>query len=342
MEFYNIKWQDFGDHTGKSFKDLLTEPDFLDVTLACDDDKHVSAHKVILSGSSDFFKNILLKNYHQRPLIVLDGVKHSDLLAVVDFIYTGSADIPKERLEEFMRVGRKLKVKGLMQSSEEIDKLIPQKSEATKKTSPSLENVKMQNVRVNLKNVSLEEPQQTNNVVEQNFRDSVLHSLDTQQQESKDNPKEATESVKEELVEHPAPVFPLDEDISDDDDDIVMVHNDYANTNEQENKVAESNNEDQTHVTEDNGQKDETNTTEEHCPNIVIQAKIKGKKEKKVPALKCEECNLSVPDMDNLKLHKFYKHGRKTYKCDQCNHKAQRESSLVLHKQMKHSRPIGR
>ena len=329
MEFYNIKWQDFGSHTGNSFKDLLTEPDFLDVTLACDDDKPVSAHKVILSGSSDFFKNILLKNYHQRPLIVLDGVSHCDLLSVIDFIYTGSADVPKERLAEFMRVGRKLRVKGLMQSSDEIEKLIPQKSETMKKT--PLEKVKIQNVRVNLKNVSLDDSGQTYDG--NKSTDSALQSFDNQHQESVENHEEADKSVKEEFVEHSS-VFPVNEDTIEDDDDIVLVHNDYAKPTEKEINVAES-------VLENKSENEETNE-EDQCPNIIIQAKIKGKKQRKLPVLKCDECDHSVSDMDNLKMHKFYSHGRKIYKCDQCNHKTQREKALVFHKQMKHSRTMGR
>ena len=334
MEFYNIKWQDFGSHTGNSFKDLLTEPDFLDVTLACDDDKPVSAHKVILSGSSDFFKNILLKNYHQRPLIVLDGVSHCDLLSVIDFIYTGSADVPKERLWEFMRVGRKLKVKGLMQSSDEIEKLIPQKSETLKKT--ALDNVKIHNVRVDLKNVSFDDSGQTNDdVVAKESTDSVIQSLHNQHQESMENHDEAAKSMKEEFVEHPS-VFPVDEDSIEDDDDIVLVHNDYAKAIEKENNVDE-----RTNVIENKSENEKANV-EEPGPNILIEAKIKGKKQRKLPVLKCDECDHSVSDMDNLKMHKFYNHGRKIYKCDECNHKTQREKALVFHKQMKHSRTIGR
>ena len=334
MEFYNIKWQDFGSHTGNSFKDLLTEPDFLDVTLACDDDKPVSAHKVILSGSSDFFKKILLKNYHQRPLIVLDGVSHCDLLAVIDFIYTGSADVPKERLEEFLRVGRKLKVKGLMQSSEEIEKLIPRKRETTEKT--SIENSKIHNVRVNLKNVSSDVLTQKN-VVEQNFKDSVLTSANNQDSAES---TEGAKSVKEELIDHPT-FYPIDEDGIEDDDDIVLVHNDYARINNQEKEVTDCQNEVVTNVLEDESKKCETNVAE-LSPSIVIQAKVKGKKQKKVSSFKCDECDHYLPDLDNLKNHKFYKHGRKTYKCDQCNHKTQREKALEFHKQMKHSRTFGR
>ena len=332
MECYNVKWQDFSDHTGNSFKGLLKEPDFLDVTLACDDDKQISAHKVILSRSSEFLKNILLRNYHQRPLILLDGVSHSDLLAVIDFIYTGAADVPKEKLEDFLRVGRKLKVKGLMQSEDEVQKLIPPKPEGTIKhvEVPSLDNVKIHDVRVNLKNISSDNPK-----VSEHFEtNSNVESAVSYQESQENSNSEVNNILTENLVDFPAASSLNEECFEDDDDDIVLVHNDYADSNDEyENRL-----------TEFKSKEDETNeaNAEESSPNVVIQEKIIGKKQKKVSSFKCDECDHSVPDISNLKLHKFYKHGRKTYQCDQCNHKAQREKALVFHKQMKHSKNFGR
>ena len=113
---YNIKWNNFNLHTGDSFKDLCSEPDFLDVTLVSEDDMTVPAHKLILASSSDFFKKKLLRDYQSRPVLILDGVYYEELAAIKDFIYTGSADVDKDRLQEFLRVGRKFKVKGLIEN----------------------------------------------------------------------------------------------------------------------------------------------------------------------------------------------------------------------------------
>jgi hypothetical protein len=55
-EKFNLNWNEFGSSTVNSFKDLLTDEDFTDVTLACDDDKQIKAHKAILSASSVFFQ----------------------------------------------------------------------------------------------------------------------------------------------------------------------------------------------------------------------------------------------------------------------------------------------
>ena len=68
---------------------LWDDKDFTDVTLACEDGKQVEAHKVILASSSPFFQSILKKNKHIHPLIYMRGVKSDDLLAIVDFLYSG-------------------------------------------------------------------------------------------------------------------------------------------------------------------------------------------------------------------------------------------------------------
>ena len=56
-----------------NFKSLWENDDFLDVTLVCDDDDQIGAHKVILSAASTFFKNIFKRNQHSHPLLYLRG-----------------------------------------------------------------------------------------------------------------------------------------------------------------------------------------------------------------------------------------------------------------------------
>ena len=56
METFNLSWTDFSSSATESFKKLLTDTSFADVTLVCDDNKQMNAHKVILGSSSQFFK----------------------------------------------------------------------------------------------------------------------------------------------------------------------------------------------------------------------------------------------------------------------------------------------
>ena len=71
---FSLKWNDFQTTVSSSFKTFRQEEDFCDVTLVSDDEVQMSAHKLILSACSSFFKSILKKNPHSSPLLYLSGV----------------------------------------------------------------------------------------------------------------------------------------------------------------------------------------------------------------------------------------------------------------------------
>ena len=109
-----IKWNDFKDNAINEIANLRAHTDFTDVTLASADGKQIDAHKVILCAASPFFQNLLKGNKHAHPLIYMRGVDSEDLLALVDFFYSGEANIPQENLESFLKVAEELQLKGLM------------------------------------------------------------------------------------------------------------------------------------------------------------------------------------------------------------------------------------
>ena len=109
---YNLKLEHFGSHTVKTFQDLLHDNFHHDVTLVCDEDQ-ISAHKVILSASSTFFRNVLGKNPHAHPLIYVRGVKFTHLKSLITFIYSGETNVAHEDLGSFMELAEDLKVQGL-------------------------------------------------------------------------------------------------------------------------------------------------------------------------------------------------------------------------------------
>merc|ERR1712129_363371 len=87
--------------------------------LVCEDGQQVEAHKVILASSSPFFLNLLRMNNHPHPLIYMRGIKSEDLLAAVDFLYFGAANIHEENLEFFLGLAEELQLKGLVGSGTE-------------------------------------------------------------------------------------------------------------------------------------------------------------------------------------------------------------------------------
>jgi len=118
-EKFCLKWNDFESNISSAFRDLRKERDFFDVTLACDDNAQIEAHKTILSACSPFFRNVLKRNPHQHPLLYLKGVKHKELQAVLDFMYMGEVNVAQEELNSFLAVAEDLRVKGLTQGNSE-------------------------------------------------------------------------------------------------------------------------------------------------------------------------------------------------------------------------------
>ena len=109
-----LQWNDFKENATSSFGSLREDNDFADVTLACEDGKQFEAHKVILASSSPFFQDILRRNKHPHPLIYMRGMTSDDLLAIVDFLYRGEANVFQENLDSFLAVAEELQLKGLM------------------------------------------------------------------------------------------------------------------------------------------------------------------------------------------------------------------------------------
>ena len=108
-----LQWNDFQDNIKSAFGKLRECNDFADVTLACEDGQQMEAHKVILAASSPFFQKLLRRNKHPHPLIYMRGMKSDYLLAIVDFLYLGEANIFQENLDSFLAVAGELQLKGL-------------------------------------------------------------------------------------------------------------------------------------------------------------------------------------------------------------------------------------
>ena len=107
-----LQWNDFRDIVNCAFRSLRKDVEFGDVTLACEDGKLLETHKVILAASSPFFQNLLRRNKHPRPLIYMRGIKSADLLAIVDFLYCGEANVLQENLDSFLAIAEELQLKG--------------------------------------------------------------------------------------------------------------------------------------------------------------------------------------------------------------------------------------
>ena len=108
-----LKWDDFQEDLNSAFGVLRNDQDFADVTLACEDGTQIEAHKVVLASSSPFFMEMLKKNTHPHPLIYMRGLKAENLVAIIDFLYYGEANVNQESLDVFLGLAEELRLKGL-------------------------------------------------------------------------------------------------------------------------------------------------------------------------------------------------------------------------------------
>ena len=111
---YNLKWEKFEKNIARSYKQLRLQDYFYDVTLVSDDLQKVSAHKLVLSACSQYFKTILADSKHQHPMLCLDGIDSHQLNNVLDYIYNGEIEISHEHLSKFLKIAEKLKLDGLI------------------------------------------------------------------------------------------------------------------------------------------------------------------------------------------------------------------------------------
>lgn len=117
-EKFCLQWNEFQNNLQTSYRSVRKSEDYSDVTLACGDGQQIEAHRIILSSSSAFFRDLLKKNPHPHPLIYMRGLSSFNLGSIVDFIYHGEAEIMKDHLEMFLQLAGELGVKGMSKQAE--------------------------------------------------------------------------------------------------------------------------------------------------------------------------------------------------------------------------------
>ena len=84
-EKFNLSQNELKNCAGNTFKELLRQPDFADVTLVADDLEQIKAHKVIISSCSSIFKKMLQQNPQKHPIIYLTGISYKEMQSMVGY-----------------------------------------------------------------------------------------------------------------------------------------------------------------------------------------------------------------------------------------------------------------
>ncbi|XP_041566398.1 protein abrupt isoform X3 [Drosophila elegans] len=112
QQHYALKWNDFQSSILSSFRHLRDEEDFVDVTLACDE-RSFTAHKVVLSACSPYFRRLLKANPCEHPIVILRDVRCDDVENLLSFMYNGEVNVSHEQLPDFLKTAHLLQIRGL-------------------------------------------------------------------------------------------------------------------------------------------------------------------------------------------------------------------------------------
>jgi len=116
-ERFCLRWNNHQSHLSSVLENFLADSEFVDVTLACDGIK-VSAHRLILSACSPYFRDLLKENNSHRTIIVLRDVSHQHVTAILQFIYHGEVKVKQEELADFLKTAESLRIQGLTEQEE--------------------------------------------------------------------------------------------------------------------------------------------------------------------------------------------------------------------------------
>lgn len=112
-----IKWLEYSSNLLQEQKELYANEQEYDSILISSDGKQFKTHQIILSGSSEFFYNIL-KDVPAaiNPTIYIPDAKAIVIESLLTFIYTGETSIPSAHLSDILDMCQFLQIKGFISS----------------------------------------------------------------------------------------------------------------------------------------------------------------------------------------------------------------------------------
>ena len=114
-EKFSLRWNDYLVNVTKQFSLLRNKDAFSDVTLVSSDKRQVSAHKVVLSSCSEYFKTILQNNNKSKDIMLcLENISHDEINNMLDYVYNGEVNIEQDHLDRFLTIAERFQLEGLI------------------------------------------------------------------------------------------------------------------------------------------------------------------------------------------------------------------------------------
>jgi len=127
-----LKWHDHHQSFFLLVEELVMREQLTDVTLACGDALNhqlLSAHSLMLSVCSPYFRTLLSENRHKEKhhIIHLHGVSSRHMQQLLLYMYRGEISISQEDLGPLIETARCLQIKGLSMATPNMPLSTPKK-----------------------------------------------------------------------------------------------------------------------------------------------------------------------------------------------------------------------
>ena len=120
-EKFCLKWNDFQFNVIRTFSSIRNEEDFHDLTLVSSEGRQVSAHKLVLTACSDYFKTILKSSSNRigNTFLCLENIRFDELNNMLDYVYNGAVNIEQDKLDRFLTIAQRFQLEGLISDGNE-------------------------------------------------------------------------------------------------------------------------------------------------------------------------------------------------------------------------------
>ena len=316
---YRLSWESFQTWTKESIEDLYEDTDYTDVTLITEDMQVFKSHRIILSSSSDFFKEILgkMKSF-QGQTLYLKEIQGNILGLLLNFIYLGEVTVSQELIKHFLSSAVDLKIKGI--DFEEKTSKDEKKEDNNEDTSNSF-----------IKGIVFEEKASKDEKEEDIKEDDSLDMGTLEEMEMEI--KLTEDQIKNESIPLQNNELKTDAAVTEKDEKrkiqkcSTRKKKKLINPSEVKSK-SDSNNSEEFICIYDTC--NETFKTSKEAKKHIMKTHRKPIKEKK---FQCETCKKQFQTKHEAQLHWQYKHGNreKKFSCEDCDKKFAQSGDLKMH-----------
>lgn len=115
---YSFNWDNHMSHIRSALASLLNKSELVDVTLCCEGGR-LTAHKMLLSMCSPYFRDVFKENPCPHPIVILKDVNCNVMRDLLQFMYDGEVTVECDDFDSFMKTAELLQICGLTSTVEE-------------------------------------------------------------------------------------------------------------------------------------------------------------------------------------------------------------------------------